>query len=743
MYTTFAHGNDSVVRTGDFVATRDPEQWNRRSATPDGVEALQRKYRNVPSRTDCHLKRPSSRTSSTGKPKSRTSRSPSVASPAMVSPVAQHNSMMKESPTAQEFDCDISSIDTWWKSMTRGTWLCEEARHTHLIGVVDSVDETSRSAVVTVWRRGEDCDISSKKTKETVPLHLLKKLTPQEFHKLCRSKFMHDMSHQLKLRGEGYDESAPLALIAYNNRIISNLIDKIDTTADLSKLTLQRRPKGMRALREMPIPTIVPVEDPLAEARDELRALAAGGMMAKKRPGGKASKDPSLMKREEDELKDVRCVASRGSTRPGTTTSMSHGDLGGTSQSAASPALSHSQSQSHQQAFFLTEGPRSAIQETIGSAANAARGELASRLGRAREEAQRATIQVYSGAASPPNLKSPRKDASDHAWNPNASGVQQPPALSSPGSPTIPPAASTGSGSPNAGKDESLDGSISCVLVDVSDDGKLLLRPRHGGALFIGKLANVQLFFASQHEKAIAQGGSVEEDALTALRNTKQLIVDVKVEDRDTSGSALVTIALETGDSLQEALVANGVATVCCEDDSIFDALNPAYNRKSNRQAKLDRLRRSEEVARKKCLGLWANPLLAALFHDGDISPERHGDRGNSPSKSPPRPGNANSNSDNSAHPHQSSASKNFLGATGGSHNLFGRSDFASSSGNSNSARVVETSSVGGDSRSGSPMDVVDDDPSDMPPLFTAFQSSAKFRQRLLQTVNEGNPAAK
>lgn len=213
-------------------------------------------------------------------------------------------------------DSDLSSVESWWESVTQGTWL-EEKEEAPRVGVIQAVDRGSKTATVIVWMRGNEQLVElPRKPIETFRLDRLEKLSVTQFNEICRKKFMHATAHHLKLRGEGYDESAPFALIAYNNRVISELIGKIDTTAKMSMKDLKvHRPRGPGDLIRSPIPTMVPIEDPLANARAELEALQETGLVQTKRRhitklSSKPSEDASLTGAQ-------RCVSSRLGDRSG------------------------------------------------------------------------------------------------------------------------------------------------------------------------------------------------------------------------------------------------------------------------------------------------------------------------------------------------------------------------------------------------------------------------------------------
>jgi hypothetical protein len=271
MASVFSHRDDAIIRPGDYVRTTSTDGSTTTTAGPRGGANL--------SRASIH----SSTGRSSAPPLSmpggaRQQRRSKAGDPVPPINVATHSS--DRSAVCDMFKADTSSLDAWWTTMTRGTWLQQSTEATR-VGVVRSVNMSQKTLDVTIWMLGDRCLVDlPKKPVETYPVGRLEKLSVFEFNDICRKKYMHEMAHHLKLRGEGYDESAPFALIAHNNRVISDLIGKIDTTAKLSmKDIVVRRPRGPADLIKRPIPVMVPIEDPLAAARGELQALQESGLV--------------------------------------------------------------------------------------------------------------------------------------------------------------------------------------------------------------------------------------------------------------------------------------------------------------------------------------------------------------------------------------------------------------------------------------------------------------------------------
>ena len=158
--------------------------------------------------------------------------------------------------------------------------------------VIDS-NYDDKTAVVTIWRRGDSFFVGSEgRPRETVALSRLVKVSNAVFWKNCRKGFMSESGQYLKLKGEGHDESVPLSLIAYNNKIINQLIEKTDTG---KKVVTQRdatsRGKVLGGLKtKLNIlkehnPSTRDPKDPFSEVRDQLEALSSLGISTKVKKG--------------------------------------------------------------------------------------------------------------------------------------------------------------------------------------------------------------------------------------------------------------------------------------------------------------------------------------------------------------------------------------------------------------------------------------------------------------------------
>ena len=177
-------------------------------------------------------------------------------------------------------DVHFASMESMWKAATRGTWISQTEVEA-IAGTIKSIDIVAKSAEVIVWKRGASTTASEKRRPvEVYPLKSLVKMDPHEFDVTVRRDFMKDATYNLRLHNDGFDDSAPYALIAYNNKIISQLMGKIDTSAKMSLKDLRRkRPQGPAQLIHSPIPPMpVEVVDPLHAARAELQALQSVGV---------------------------------------------------------------------------------------------------------------------------------------------------------------------------------------------------------------------------------------------------------------------------------------------------------------------------------------------------------------------------------------------------------------------------------------------------------------------------------
>lgn len=277
MASVFSHRDDDVIRPGDFVRTTLTDSTPMPAVGAHSSNLSRSSIHNTSGRNSA----PPGSASVRQQRRSKTG----DASPGLGGGGGHHHhqattNISERSAVCDMFKADTSSLDAWWTTMTRGTWL-QQSTEAARVGVVRAVNLSQRTVEVTVWMLGDRCLVDlPKKPVETYPVGRLEKLSTFEFNETCRKRYMHEMAHHLKLRGEGYDESAPFALIAHNNRVISDLIGKIDTSAKLSmKDIVVRRPRGPADLINRPIPVMVPIEDPLAAARGELQALQESGLV--------------------------------------------------------------------------------------------------------------------------------------------------------------------------------------------------------------------------------------------------------------------------------------------------------------------------------------------------------------------------------------------------------------------------------------------------------------------------------
>jgi hypothetical protein len=514
MASVFSHRDDEVIRVGDYV----------RTISSVGSTALDITSSHRPREsTSRGLPRPPSR--SLDKSNINTSIAPNVTQ--LHHPSSASPSHVDRSAVCDMFKADTSSMDAWWRTMTRGTWL-QQSTEAIRVGVVRSVDYRSGHVHVTVWMLGDRCLVEvPKKPVEAYPASRLEKLNVHTFNDICRKRFMHEMGHHLKLRGEGYDESAPFALIAHNNRVISDLIGKIDTTAKLSLKDIKvRRPRGPADLMKRPIPTMVPIEDPLAAARGELQALQESGLVQK---GGRRRRYQGQVGSPHKSTHDDDIV--QGSTRHVRTPMV--GDVPMTHSSAGTPQ---------------PQPKRSFFEGAIGDETVTAQRSL-----RASSALSRPNAAVF---ATRQTLLPDRffHDSAVHVSAPgggrHGKGPQRQAFLTSV---------------------HSLDASLSsipfdqqrphipCMVVDVMPGGCMLLRPSNtADPPFTATLAYVDVW---QHPAALA--------ALGALRSLEVKVIPVS---RDLHGNCVCEIFLK-GECLAETLLAEGFASL---NVSALDGTSPA-----------------------------------------------------------------------------------------------------------------------------------------------------------------------
>eukprot|EP00993_Chasmostoma_nieuportense_P000014 NODE_1012_length_1712_cov_15.185489_g950_i0.p1 GENE.NODE_1012_length_1712_cov_15.185489_g950_i0~~NODE_1012_length_1712_cov_15.185489_g950_i0.p1 ORF type:complete len:561 (-),score=146.91 NODE_1012_length_1712_cov_15.185489_g950_i0:29-1645(-) len=151
---------------------------------------------------------------------------------------------------------DLSSEDALWRSLYPSSQLSEEQRLKSLpiIGVVKRLNSKHTTALVTVWKRGAEFLVQGR-PDDHFPLHGLLKLSSSEFHRTCKKPYMQHKQHQLTLKGDGHDDEMPISLIAHNNKLISDLLDR----------TVDTKVKAQSGLN--------PIDDPFSGIREELRQV--------------------------------------------------------------------------------------------------------------------------------------------------------------------------------------------------------------------------------------------------------------------------------------------------------------------------------------------------------------------------------------------------------------------------------------------------------------------------------------
>eukprot|EP00760_Papus_ankaliazontas_P006580 PhM_4_TR13096/c0_g2_i1/m.5692 len=160
---------------------------------------------------------------------------------------------------------------------------------TTLYGIVKSVNDKNGRALVSAWKLLGEIIPSPRRPNITLHISRLSKISKSDFYTRCHKPVMARLDQRTWLKAAGFDESAPLSLIAYNNRIVSSLMERVDTTVrkDKTKSAKQRGMSVARAgghhpippgrLRALPMPEVnYALEDPLAEVRAELDSLNAG-----------------------------------------------------------------------------------------------------------------------------------------------------------------------------------------------------------------------------------------------------------------------------------------------------------------------------------------------------------------------------------------------------------------------------------------------------------------------------------
>ncbi|CUI14736.1 Hypothetical protein, putative [Bodo saltans] len=545
MASVFSHRDDSVIRPGDYVRTG----VNDSSANPTGTTQQRGVNASTLSRLSTH---PSGRnsappTSATGTRPQRRSKVGDSSLPGGSSSASAGTNISDRSAVCDMFKADTSSLDAWWTTMTRGTWL-QQSTEAIRIGVVRSVNMEQRTIEITVWMLGDRCLVDlPKKPVETYPVGRLEKLSVFEFNDICRKRYMHEMAHHLKLRGEGYDESAPFALIAHNNRVISDLIGKIDTTAKLSmKDIVVRRPRGPADLIRRPIPVMVPIEDPLAAARGELQALQESGLVqGTRRRRHNASEMSSQHKSANDDTLvhgTERCVST-----PMTT--MLSGTLGNVTATSASPSsmlhtMSNATNNSANTTVKLADGQRSFFESGVSDETHTTQRGLRASSALSRPNAGLRTRQPVVSDAF---FVDPRLAASQGGSNGETTTATTSGRIEAPMKHHHRKAFLTSVHSIDASVMERHN--VLCTVVDVMEPkGYMLLRPsRTSEVPFVASLAFVDIW---QDRAAI--------DAIRALISVAVKVVPLS---RDLYGNCLCEIYVN-GECLAETLLGEGFATL-------------------------------------------------------------------------------------------------------------------------------------------------------------------------------------
>ena len=248
-----------------------------------------------------------------------------------VSPTQSIESPVGHQKGWSDMKLDVSSEDAARHSLLRYVGLeevasTEDGHHNHNAlgwGTVITVDEENATALISLWKRGTTLYAGADgRPKEAFPLSQLTRVTAVVFNRQCRKSFMAENCQYLKLRGEGHDESVPLSLVAYNNKIINQLLEKTDTKTPFKRAPRQRGRVllgGHRAKLEafkQYNPMSRDPSDPLGEVRDQLKELASVGR-AKNGKGRMSARQRTaqrtLMSGVEVEVKD----AAEGDTAAG------------------------------------------------------------------------------------------------------------------------------------------------------------------------------------------------------------------------------------------------------------------------------------------------------------------------------------------------------------------------------------------------------------------------------------------
>eukprot|EP01006_Ploeotia_vitrea_P024654 TRINITY_DN57470_c0_g1_i1.p1 TRINITY_DN57470_c0_g1~~TRINITY_DN57470_c0_g1_i1.p1 ORF type:complete len:727 (+),score=32.35 TRINITY_DN57470_c0_g1_i1:55-2235(+) len=191
----------------------------------------------------------------------------------------------------------LDTLESLWASLTPALEKAkEEQEHADLpiIGIVEKI--RGKECDVRVWKRGEEFYMD--RPLEAVSMSKLMKMTKADFQKFARKPWMQHKNHQLQLKGEGNDEDMPISLIAYNNKLINDLLSRT--------YSKKNNASGLN-----------PIDDPFSGIREELRQLTLdglGGFRLKKRKGDdkkSSTVSTGLIRLAQDELVEKSFLKER------------------------------------------------------------------------------------------------------------------------------------------------------------------------------------------------------------------------------------------------------------------------------------------------------------------------------------------------------------------------------------------------------------------------------------------------
>jgi len=188
-------------------------------------------------------------------------------------------------------------------------------------GVVKTINDKRRRASVVGWKVLGEILPTQQRPVVTFSLDELTKVDKSVFFERCQKPCLARLDHRTRLRAAGFDESAPLSLISYNNRIVASLMDVVDkSVSSLHQKKTGRKSQPRQAgkaiphppglLKAMPAPQVAfSIDDPLAEVRTELASLSTG----KKKTKSKEKGGPNVLKSHHEEMMSTG-QAQRGDT---------------------------------------------------------------------------------------------------------------------------------------------------------------------------------------------------------------------------------------------------------------------------------------------------------------------------------------------------------------------------------------------------------------------------------------------